>query len=127
MCVCWVKLWGCGKSNLGQFSLETDQKVLDWPNLRFKIAFVHCRKQTRLINRDVCVLGQYGVAENPPGRFLSKRTKKYGTDQIYVLKLHLYTAVSRLINTQMCVCWVNMGLRKIHLIKYGTDLKLHVR
>ena len=45
------------------------QIVRDWPNLHFKIAFVDCGKQTRLIKKDVCVLGQYGVAENTPGRF----------------------------------------------------------
>ena len=67
---------GLWKIQLGRFSLETAQIVRAWPNLRFKIAFVHCGKQTRLINKDVCVLGKYGVAENPPGQFSLETDQK---------------------------------------------------
>ena len=79
MCVCWDNM-GLRKIHLADF-LKTDQKVRDWPNLHFKIAFVHCGKQTRLIKKDVCVLGQYGVAENPPGLFFQNGPKSMGLKQ----------------------------------------------
>ena len=92
------------KIHLADF-LKTAQKVRAWPNLRFKIAFVHCGKQTRLINRDVCVLpDNLGLRKNHLGQFLetAQIVRDWPNLRFKIAFVHCGKQ-TRLINRDVCV------------------------
>ena len=124
MFVCWVNM-GLRKIHLADFLSKRPKKYGPDPIYVLKLHLCTAVRQTRLINRDLCVLPEDFVAMRVSQKntcpISSKRPKKYGPDPIYVLKLHLCTAVSK--TAQIVRDWPNLRF-KIAFVHCGKQTRL---
>ena len=119
MCAVW-RYAGLTEIPVGKISSKQAHKVRAWPNLRFKNTFVHCGKQSRLINRDVCVLGQYGVAEISSWPiFLATAHKVRAWPNLHFKIVFVHCGKqTRLINRDVCVLGTIWGCGKSNLADF---------